>query len=262
MKKIYIILFVFVTLGFASCVTNDNSPGLEYMPDMYRSPAIEAYVDYGFDEYKPGMTAAKADSMRLVKSVKLPPEGTIKYAKPEKMVFNMPYPYPNTEAGYESAGTNWKSPIPLTAENMAEGKQLFETFCIQCHGEKGAGDGSITKNGKYPPVPTYASRKGLPEGKMFHTITYGKGLMGSHAYILNQEERWLVIQHVKLLMGDVEPLGEESEESEESEENAMVDENNHSEEEHDAGEHSEGMNDEHSGEHGEEGKGLTPEGTH
>ncbi len=202
MKKIYLILFVLVTLGFSSCVTNDNSPGLEYMPDMYRSPAIEAYIDYGFDEFKPGMTEAMADSMRLVQSVKLPPEGTIKYSEPDKMVFNMPYPYPNTVDGYEAAGASWKSPIPFTAENMAKGEKLFETFCIQCHGEKGAGDGSITKNGKYPPVPSYASRKGLAEGKMFHTITYGKGLMGSHAYILNQEERWLVIQHVKNLMGD------------------------------------------------------------
>ena len=33
------------------CVTDPNSPGLEYMPDMYRSPAVEAYVDYGMDPY-------------------------------------------------------------------------------------------------------------------------------------------------------------------------------------------------------------------
>jgi len=230
MKKIYLILFVLVTLGFSSCVTDENSPGLEYMPDMYRSPAIEAYVDYGFDEYKPGMTADSAAWMRTQQSVKLPPEGTIKFSEPDKMVFNMPYPYPNTVEGYEAAGASWQSPIPLTAANMAKGKELFETFCIQCHGEKGAGDGSITKNGKYPPVPTYASRKGLAEGKMFHTITYGKGLMGSHAYILNQEERWLVIQHVKSLMGDIPPnLSDESP----NDENDMADANDDHDHDHD-----------------------------
>ena len=31
----------------ASCVSNPDSSGLEYMPDMYRSPSIESYVDYG-----------------------------------------------------------------------------------------------------------------------------------------------------------------------------------------------------------------------
>ena len=34
-------------LIFGSCSSNPDSAGLEYMPDMYRSPAIEAYVDYG-----------------------------------------------------------------------------------------------------------------------------------------------------------------------------------------------------------------------
>ena len=204
MKKEIIIFFAIITMCFASCVTNTNSPGLEYMPDMYRSPAIEAYVDYGFDEFKPGMTSAMADSMRLVQSVRIPPAGTIPFASKEKAVFNMPYPYANDETGYESAGAEWKSPIKTTDNNIAAGKELFERFCIQCHGEKGEGDGSITQKagGKYPVVPSYSSRKGLAEGKMFHTITYGKGLMGSHAFILNQEERWLVIQYVKELMGD------------------------------------------------------------
>jgi len=34
-------------LLLSSCTSNADSPGLEYMPDMYRSPALEAYVDYG-----------------------------------------------------------------------------------------------------------------------------------------------------------------------------------------------------------------------
>ena len=38
-----------ISMMFASCVNDPNSPGLEYMPDMYRSPAVEAYVDYGED---------------------------------------------------------------------------------------------------------------------------------------------------------------------------------------------------------------------
>ena len=37
---------MFVTL-LTSCTTDPDSPGTEYMPDMYRSPAIETYVDYG-----------------------------------------------------------------------------------------------------------------------------------------------------------------------------------------------------------------------
>ena len=46
---------------------------------------------------------------------------------------------------------------------------------------------------------TFLTEKDLPEGKMYHTITYGKGVMGSHASQLNKEERWLVVHYVKYL---------------------------------------------------------------
>jgi len=34
---------------------------------------------------------------------------------------------------------------------------------------------------------------------MYHSITYGKGLMGSHASQLSKLERWQVIEFVKCL---------------------------------------------------------------
>ena len=40
-----------LVLLLASCGGEKDSPGIEYMPDMYRSPAVEAYVDYGQDPY-------------------------------------------------------------------------------------------------------------------------------------------------------------------------------------------------------------------
>ena len=38
---------IFVAGSMSSCSSDPDSPGKEYMPDMYRSPAIEPYVDYG-----------------------------------------------------------------------------------------------------------------------------------------------------------------------------------------------------------------------
>jgi len=32
---------------------------------------------------------------------------------------------------------------------------------------------------------------------MFHTITYGKGLMGAHASQLNKEERWKLVHYIR-----------------------------------------------------------------
>jgi mono/diheme cytochrome c family protein len=192
----YTVLFLTVALAFGACTTDPNSPGLEYMPDMYRSPAIEAYVDYGMDPYHFGY--AQYDSLNGRLSARKPVPGTIAFAGSE-MQFNMPYPYPNTIEGYE-ASVALKSPLPFNKMHIDEGKRIYNIMCVHCHGEKGKGDGAIAKNGHIEGIPEYSGRlKDLEEGKMYHSIQYGKGLMGSHAAQMTQKERWQVIQYVQVL---------------------------------------------------------------
>lgn len=164
-------------LSFVSC-KNEGGLAKEYMPDMYRSPAIEPYVDYA-DYGNPD-----------AQSVREPVKGTI----PRGF---QPYAYENTFADYELAGQNLTNPLEATEEVLAEGKELYKMFCTHCHGDKGEGDGSLVKREKFPPVPSYTNQlKDLPAGKMFHTITYGKGLMGPHASQLTQEERWKLVHYI------------------------------------------------------------------
>lgn len=187
MKKSFLKLnaFAVAVLFAASCTTDPNSPGVEYMPDMYRSPAVEAYVDY--------------DNMNE-SSARKPVEGTIAYSKEGKGWINMPYAYPNTTEGYELAGAELKSPFAMDEKIVEKGKDLYSKFCQHCHGESGNGDGAVVSNGGFPPPPAYSGQlKDLPEGKMFHSITFGKGVMGSHASQLNKEERWQIIQYIKVL---------------------------------------------------------------
>ena len=189
-----------ITMMFASCVNNPDSPGLEYMPDMYRSPAVEAYVDYGEDPYY--VTEEFAASQRNTPSARLPVEGTISFSGEDK-AFNLPYPYPNTPEGYEAAGAELVSPIASSEENIAAGAILYGQMCTQCHGEEGKGDGAISRNGHIVGIPSYSGKlKDLPEGKMYHTLQYGKGLMGSHASQLSQRDRWLIIEYIKTLQGN------------------------------------------------------------
>lgn len=185
----YIVALPALAFAVTSCSTNEQSPGVEYMPDMYRSPAVEAYVDYeNLDE----------------QSVRKPVEGTIANTGSSSDAWiNFPYPYANTTEGYEKAGAELKSPLKTTEASLAKGKDIYTKFCQHCHGEKGNGDGGVVTNGGYPPPPAYSGPlKNLEEGKMFHTITYGKGQMGSHASQLNKKERWLVIQYVKALQNN------------------------------------------------------------
>lgn len=173
--------------GISSCGKKDeNSPGVEYMPDMYRSPSLEYYSTHTVD----------GDTLN---SAKLPVKGTVARGF-------IPYAYPNTTEGYEQAGLNLRNPLPAAnKENWEkEGEVLYGKFCVHCHGASGGGDGKV--GGKLPgPPPAYnGTLKNLPEGKIFHSITYGKGTMGSHASQLTQEERWKLVYYVQKLQGPKE----------------------------------------------------------
>ncbi|MEZ4721982.1 MAG: cytochrome c [Flavobacteriales bacterium] len=178
------VLAVSAIAFMTSCSPDPQSPGVEYMPDMYRTPALEPYS--GNSNYPDSMEA------------RVPAEGSIPRGY-------LPYGIPNSNEGYEMAGQLLKNPLPKSEAVLADGKVIYSKYCQHCHGKDGAGDGPTVTAG-HPPPPAYnsAALKTLPEGKMFHTITYGKNLMGSHASQLNAEERWKVIRYVQTLQGPAE----------------------------------------------------------
>ena len=112
----------------------------------------------------------------------------------------LPFEYPNTTEGYMAAGAELKNPLDSSEAVIAEGKRLYNLMCVQCHGEKGAGDGTLVQIEKYPPPPAYnGALKTLEEGKMFHALHYGKNLMPSAASQLTKEERWAVVRYIQKL---------------------------------------------------------------
>lgn len=191
-KTILIFLTVASSVGFYSCSTSDpNSPGFEYMPDMYRGPAYEAYSESPFSK--------EGSSLKpVVGSI---PRNPVGYGD-DQIVFS-PYPFANNPEGYEAAAA-LTSPLQLNLKTIEQGKHLYGNNCQHCHGEKGDGNGVLVQDEKINGVPSYFSDalKELPIGKMYHVITYGKNTMGSHASQLNPKERWQVIQYVQKLRAD------------------------------------------------------------
>lgn len=194
------------------CSANGNFTGREYMPDMAHSQAYEYY--------SPSRSVNMADgevvniSMDGLRSSREPVAGTI----PRGF---MPYHYPNTPEGYEAAGKGYLNPrnsqhletfalseatknSKMYTDFLAKGKTAYETNCAVCHGNKGASDGPIVASGAFPPPPalTSANLISLPDGKMFHSIHYGRNNMGSYAPQLSKEERWEVISYIKDMQAD------------------------------------------------------------
>ncbi len=179
-------LLLIAASTLVGCSAGGNKTGYEYAPNMYESEAYEAYTQTGYMKYNPnGMT------------MRTPVNGT---------VANGQMGYTMYTEGYE-ASVAWRNPIAPTEANVAEGMRLYNIQCQHCHGKKGKNDGGVIKSGQYPPPPWdgYQSNdiKNLPDGKAFHSITYGKGNMGAHGNVLTPEERWKVLHYVRSLsLGD------------------------------------------------------------
>ncbi len=208
----FLTIAVFVATGsLVSCVSDSNSPGLEYMPDMYRSPSVEGQVDYG--EVR-GIYSDSARNMVAEKFSFLAPMGTIPYAANGEM-YLAPYRHGAPigedrthglfEVRQDSAGlTNAKNdinPLAYTEANANEGKVLYERFCIHCHGEKGDGQGTavLNSNGKFPGPQAY--KKEMTPGEMYYIITYGRNQMGAHASQVSPVERWKIVHYIEKLAG-------------------------------------------------------------
>lgn len=197
-----------------SCTSDMDSPGLEYMPDMYRSAAIEPYVDYG------ELRGRLDKELAMTQSALTPPGGTIPFhGKNEtEVALMMPWSIqPNvafkqthglkgydftTEDTYNTkAAELTKNPLALDGEDgketFAEGKKLYMANCVQCHGEKGDGQGQMMLNETFTGVPNYGDKKALSDGQIFYSIYYGKGAMGSHASQLNKKEIWTLVHYVR-----------------------------------------------------------------
>lgn len=217
------------TVMLGSCAGDKDSPGLEYMPDMYRSPAIEPYVDYGHIQERENVDLKE----RL--SAMTPPSGTVPYFGTDSLEVSLMLPYKHkasaafkvthgmfgedltAEDTYMKAAAD-KNPMPLpdVADSneykafWADAKSLFEVNCSHCHGEKGDGKGPMTKNDLYTGVPNYADKLDLSDGQMFYSIYYGKGAMGAHRSIINKKEIWTIVHYIRRLQDKDYGTGEVS----------------------------------------------------
>ena len=183
MKKIKILIAFIMIIGFTVVLQSCDSkrePGKTYMPDMAYSRAYEAY-------------APNSLSKEDVNYVPYPVEGTIRRGD------LFPYTLLNDSAGY-AMSAQVKDPLPPnTPDQMKEAERLFNINCAICHGAKMDAQGPLSTGGKIPAVAnlTLAQYVAMPEGTMFHSVTYGLRNMGSYASQLSREQRWMVIQYVK-----------------------------------------------------------------
>lgn len=189
MKRLSIIAAcVLMAVALVSCDKTRRSPGKAYMPDMTYSKAYETYAPA-----QERLRASGAESEPVYTGQ--PVAGTV--ARGDML----PVHISGDTTGYSQSAAV-KNPLTPGSFDMKEAERLYLVNCGICHGAKLDGNGPLYNGGNGPftaaPKNLLADdMKALPEGKMFHAVTYGKGQMGSYASQLNVRQRWEVIAFIK-----------------------------------------------------------------
>ena len=240
--KHFLILLSFVALiAFNACQAPDgNSTGSEYMPDMAHSTAYEANV-YNY-YYLNTWDSASVFKLKELSMPGKPVDGTIPrgyagvhYAQGEAArsdVMNtllgadapasmpvpingfVPYYYEDTEEERTRASNEIiDKRFPIKQYGLERGKLLYNINCGICHGEKGDGNGWLVDetnlNAIYPAAPAnFLTDEFLAasNGRYYHSIMYGKNVMGAYSDKLSYEERWQVIHHIRSLQAKEKKL--------------------------------------------------------
>lgn len=190
MNKYILPIFFIGIIILAGCGGN-KEPGRIYMPDMAYSRGVETYSEHDAVFTRD----VNAVGGKLIFYNAMPPKGTMKRGELS------PYTLPNDSNGYKMSAAI-KNPFDSLAKaDMAEAGRLYNINCAICHGATGAANGPLSTGGHIGGVAnlTADAYVKMSDGTMFHSVTYGKGIMGSYASQLSRAQRWMIIKYIRTL---------------------------------------------------------------
>ncbi len=101
------------------------------------------------------------------------------------------------------AGRTLVNPVPVSAESLARGQEMYERHCLVCHGEQGRGDGPVGQ--KFVPQPmelNFDYVQMQPDGQIFYTISHGSIAMPYYRQAIAVEDRWHLVNFIKEVFGE------------------------------------------------------------
>lgn len=105
------------------------------------------------------------------------------------------------------------NPIPAGEDSLARGAELYGTYCVNCHGDGGMGDGPAGQALDPLPAPIAHTSRMLGDDYMFWRISEGglhepfSSAMPRWQDVMDEQARWDVINYVRALgSGQVMPM--------------------------------------------------------
>ena len=131
---------------------------------------------------------SRTDLFEDERGMRTPVEGTVAKGF-------IPYLY----KGIDEPVNYLSNPLIPSEDNLVLGKEKYLTFCSPCHGNYGDGDSRL--RGQFPNPPTLHSNRirNFEDGRLFHVITNGRNVMPPYAAQVTREERWSIVNYVRVL---------------------------------------------------------------
>ncbi|MBI3017644.1 MAG: cytochrome c [Deltaproteobacteria bacterium] len=160
-EKIFLLLLCFLFIG-----CDRTKPPIQFFPDMKNQKSVRPQAQF-----------------------REPPANTVP-RKAKRYPFSDP----------EGAEKKLKNPLTPTADTLNRGQFMYNAYCLPCHNSNGEGFGPVVKRGFAPPPPLSSEKvKQWSDGRLFHIITKGQGIMSSYASQVDPIDRWAIILYIRAL---------------------------------------------------------------
>ena len=175
---IYILVIVAVVsiAGFRG--ETFRKPPIEIFPDMDRQPKLhpQSYNEF----FEDGLASRK------------PVQGAVSRGAA----------FASNEINTGKSGEAFVDALPVDVNRVMlnKGRERYNINCAPCHGAVGDGKGITTQYGMVAVANFHDKRLlDMPDGQIFHTIGYGKGLMLGYASQISVEDRWAIVAYIRAL---------------------------------------------------------------
>ena len=95
-----------------------------------------------------------------------------------------------------------KNPFPMAAAAVPQGKGAYFNFCVQCHGPRADGNGTVGQS--FAPLPANLADPqvlGQSDGEIFYKVSLGYGRHPALASTVAEQDRWAIIHYLRSLKG-------------------------------------------------------------
>lgn len=184
-----------------------TQPPLEIFPDMDRQAKVKSQKPSEFFADGKGDRLAVAGTVPMGYTIPDAPRQDNPSAISEKALWSdAPYGF-STGAGYYDTGKMggvWGDGIPIAVDAalIARGKDRFGIYCAVCHGAAGDGKGVVANYQGMKGVVANLHQdrlRQMPDGQIYNTIAYGKGIMYGYGDVLPVNDRWAIVAYLRLL---------------------------------------------------------------